>query len=64
MQIDLFVDDRLLFSSKKNTVWNGDVVFYAESKVLKLSGDYKNRLIIELITKDKTEGGDDRYDLD
>ena len=63
MQIDLFVDDRLLFSSKKNTVWNGDVVFYAEVKVLKLSGDFKNRMIIELITKDKTEGGGDRYDL-
>lgn len=65
MDIDVIVDDRLLFCSSKSTTLNGDIVFYAGTKVLKLSSDHKRKLIIELITKDRevNDGGDDKYDL-
>ena len=65
MDLDVIVDDRLLFHSSRCTTMNGDIVFYADAKVLRLSCDHKSKLTIELITRDRENfvGGDDRYDL-
>ena len=66
MEIKLIVNERLLFRSKKHTTCNEDLVFYSDNKLLKLSGDYSNSLILELssILKEENEGGDETYDLD